>query len=38
MFCAIEQSCDACHPNDDGYTVLATQVFNWIVDHRPKKL
>jgi hypothetical protein len=36
--CAIEQSCGAYHADDDGYTVLATQVFNWTVDHRPKKV
>ena len=36
LFCAVGESCDACHPDDDGYNVLATQVFNWIVAHRPK--
>lgn len=34
LFCAVGESCDACHPDDDGYNVLATQVFNWIVANR----
>lgn len=34
LFCAAGESCDACHPDDDGYDVLATQVFNWIVANR----
>ena len=36
MFCQINQSCDACHPDDDGYNLLATQVFTWIVKHKTR--
>ena len=37
LFCAAGESCDACHPDDDGYNVLATQVFDWIVANRPQE-
>ena len=36
MFCQVNQSCDACHPDDDGYNLLATQVFTWIVKHKTR--
>ena len=31
LFCQDGQSCDPCHPDNDGYALLATQVFRWIV-------
>jgi len=31
LFCQVNESCDDCHPDDDGYDLLATQVFNFIV-------
>jgi hypothetical protein len=31
MFCQTGQSCDPCHPNNDGYDLLATKVFDWVV-------
>jgi len=31
LFCQVNESCDNCHPDDDGYDLLATQVFNFIV-------
>ena len=33
LFCQNGQSCDPCHPDDDGYDLVATQVFEWIVKH-----
>jgi lysophospholipase L1-like esterase len=34
MFCQTGQSCDACHPDDDGYDLLATSVYEWILARR----
>ena len=34
LFCATGESCDACHPNDDGYLVLAQTVFDWLESSR----
>ena len=31
LFCRAGQSCDPCHPDNDGYALLATKVFQWIV-------
>jgi hypothetical protein len=33
LFCATGESCDACHPDNDGYDALSMQVFNWISAH-----
>ena len=38
LFCAIGESCDACHPDNDGYNLLATQVFDWIVGLRSHRV
>ena len=35
LFCATGESCDPCHPDDDGYDRLASKVFEWIVAHHP---
>lgn len=32
LFCQNGQSCDPCHPDNDGYALLASKVFDWIVD------
>ena len=34
LFCATGESCDACHPDDDGYLVLAQTVFDWLESSR----
>ena len=35
-FCQNNDQSDAYHPDDDGYNLLATKVFDWIVAHKPK--
>jgi len=38
LFCQNGQSCDACHPDDDGYLRIAEIVMEWIVAHAHAKI